>query len=158
MDKKFKIFVIIAIAVLGITIAAVSTFVVLNMAANKGTETEAVTDDKKNSKTKLVIIDLGDAITSNVYDEIGDQHIARVTISFGANQASKQYKKFSENFGTQNVVIRDQIISSIREQTYEMMSKSDAQAKLGDEIIIRINELLDTDVIEAVYFSDFFVQ
>ncbi len=154
MDKKFKIFVIVAIVLLGIAIA-VSTFLVLNM-VNKDKQPTA--SGKTSSKTKMVIVNLGEAITSNVYDEAGEQHIARVSISFGVNEASKQYKKFSKDFASQNVVIRDQVISSIREQTYEMMSKSDAQAKLGDEIKVRINKLLETDVVEEVYFGDFFVQ
>ncbi len=153
MDKKFKIFVIIAIVLLGVAIA-VSTFLLLNV-VNKG---EDVAVNAKEKKIKLITIDLGDAITSNVYDEAGEQHIARVSISFGVNQSSKQYKKFRKNFDSSKIIIRNEIIQGIREQTYEMMSKTDAQTKLGDEIAERINKLLDTQVIQEVYFGDFFVQ
>ncbi|WP_069997461.1 flagellar basal body-associated FliL family protein [Cellulosilyticum sp. I15G10I2] len=155
MDKKFKIFVIIAIVLLGIALA-VSTFLVLNII---NTEKAPTADNKETkSKTKIITIDLGEAITSNVYDEAGEQHIARVSISFGVNEASKQYKKFKKDYDASKVIIRNEIIQSIREQTYEMMSRTDAQTKLGDEIAERINKLLNTEVVVEVYFGDFFVQ
>lgn len=153
MDKKFKIFVIIAIVILGIALGIV-TFLFVNTLKNN----EDKTATSKDTKIKLATIDLGDAITSNIYDERGEQHIARVTISFGVNEASKQYKKFTKDFDASNVIIRNEIIRTIREQTYEMMAKTDAQTKLGDEIAASINKLLDTEVIQEVYFGDFFVQ
>lgn len=155
MDKKFKIFVIIAIVLLGIAIG-VSTFLVLSM---MGKDKEAVSESQAEvSKSKLVTINVGDPITCNVYEATGEQHIAKVSISLGVNEKSKQYKKFQKDFESSQVIIRDEIIQTIREQTYEMMSKTDAQTKLGDEIAARINKLLDTQVVEKVYFSEFFVQ
>jgi flagellar basal body-associated protein FliL len=155
LDKKFKIFVIAAIVFLGIAIA-VSTFFILNI-VGKDKET-AVSEKKEKSKISLTTVDLGDAITTNIFDEEDEQHIARVVISFAVNEKDKSYKAFQEAFASKNVVIRDEIIHIIREQTYEMMSKADAQTKLGDEIVMRINKLLDTQVIQDVYFGDFFVQ
>lgn len=155
MDKKFKIFVIVAIALLGIAIA-ISTFFILNM-VGKDKET-AVSDKNEKSKVSIITVDLGDAIATNVFDEEGEQHITRIVVSFGVNEKDKGYKAFQEAFASKKVIIRDEIIHIIREQTYEMMSKADAQTKLGDEIVIRINKLLDTQSIQAVYFGDFFVQ
>ena len=152
MDKKFKMFVIIAIVFLGIAIAG-STFLVMKMVSNDGGTADAKTD-----KMKIITVDLGDAITSNVYDESGEQHIARVALSFAIYSASKEYKTFSRDFETKKVIVRDEIIHIIREQTYEMMSRTDAQTKLGDEVVQRINKALGTEIIQDVYFGDFFVQ
>ncbi|MDF2802696.1 MAG: flagellar basal body-associated FliL family protein [Anaerocolumna sp.] len=153
LDNKFKIFVIIAIVFLGIAIAG-STFLIMGMVGKD----EATSAGSNNGKSKMVTVDLGDAITSNVYDETGEQHIARVVISFSVNAASKQYKQFNKDFEGKKVIIRDEIIHIIREQTYEMMTRADAQTKLGDEVTERINRLLETQIIQDVYFGDFFVQ
>lgn len=153
LDKKFKLFVIIAIVFLGIAIAG-STFVIMGMVGKD----QAASAGSSKDKTKMVTVDLGDAITSNVYDETGDQHIARVVISFSVDSASKQYKQFSKDFEGKKVIVRNEIIHIIREQTYEMMTRADAQTKLGDEITQRVNQLLETQIIQGVYFGDFFVQ
>lgn len=153
MDKNFKLFVIIAIVFLGIAIAA-STFFVLK---SVGKDKQTVAADGKNA-VNLTPIDLGEAIATNIFDESGEQHIARVVVSFGVDESSKDYKKFKEDFDTKKVVVRDEIIHILREQTYEMMSKADAQTKLGDEIAARTNKVLNTKIIGKVYFGDFFVQ
>jgi flagellar basal body-associated protein FliL len=157
VDKKFKMFVIIAIVFLGIAIAG-STFLVMKMVSNDGGTADVKTADAKTDKMKIITVDLGDAITSNVYDESGEQHIARVALSFAIDSASKEYKTFSQDFETKKVIVRDEIIHIIREQTYEMMSRTDAQTKLGDEVVQRINKVLGTEIIQDVYFGDFFVQ
>ena len=147
---------ITAIVLLGVCIAG-STFLVLQV-VNKNQSGVASSNNVNSDKSNLVALDLGDAITANVYEENGIQHIARIEVSFGLNQDSKAYKKFTENFPSQVAIIRNEIIQTLREQTYDMMSKTDAQTKLGDEIIVRVNKLLDTNIIEAVYFKEFFVQ
>ena len=160
MDKKFKIFVIVAIVFLGIAIVG-SAFIVLKMVGNNNNDSNSnkqVVAEKEKKEPKLVPIDLGDAITTNIFDEAGAQHIAKIVISFGVDESSKEYKKFNEEFKSKNVIIRDEIIHILREQTYEMMAKADAQTKLGDEITVRINKLLKTEIIGKVYFGDFFVQ
>lgn len=155
MDKKFKLFVIIAIVFLGIAIAAGMFFILDAVGKNK---VVAESNKKSTNIMSLSTVDLGDAIATNVFDEQGEQHIARIVVSFGIDEEDSAYEPFKEAFESKKVIIRDQIIHIVREQTYEMMTKTDAQTKLGDEIVVRINELLDTQVIQKVYFGDFFVQ
>jgi len=155
LDKKFKLFVIIAIVFLGIAIAAGMFFILDAVGKNK---VVAESNKKSTNIMSLSTVDLGDAIATNVFDEQGEQHIARIVVSFGIDEEDSAYEPFKEAFESKKVIIRDQIIHIVREQTYEMMTKTDAQTKLGDEIVVRINELLDTQVIQKVYFGDFFVQ
>lgn len=156
MDKKFKIFITIAIMVLGLGIAGSTFFLVQMVDQNKAVA--ASNGEVAKGKQKLAYLPLGEAITANVYDEYEEQHIARIVLSFEVNEKAKGYKKFKKTFDKQTVKIRDEVIQTVREQTYEMMSKTDSKAKLGDEITNRVNEILETTMITNVYFSDFFVQ
>ena len=72
--------------------------------------------------------------------------------------SKKEYEAFTTLYSENIALIRNEIIQVIREQTYSMMSKADAQTKLGSEIVNRLNKLLDTELIKEVYFKDFFVQ
>lgn len=154
MEKNFKIFVIVAIALLTCGVAASIFFVVT--ATNKNPETTTSAEVKA---TDLTTMKLEEAITSNVYEESGRQHIAKVQVSFGVNTAEKKaFKEFEAMYTSSVEIIRNEIIQVIREQTYSMMSRTDAQEKLGDEIKERVNALLSTEVICEVYFGDFFVQ
>ncbi|WP_180270673.1 flagellar basal body-associated FliL family protein [Sporanaerobium hydrogeniformans] len=155
MDKKFKIFVIVTLAILLIAIGG-CTFVVLNL-INK--TNSAVSEAVKEEKPKeLKVVGLGDAITVNLSDEYGESHVMRVVISFGVDEKSKEFKKFNSDVTEKNVIIRDAIIDIMREQTFEMMNKKDGKTKLSDEVKTKINKLLDTKIIEKVYCSDFFIQ
>lgn len=154
MEKNFKIFVIVAIVALGLGIAA-STFYILSVVNKEPTQTSS---EEKNN-LELTTFDVADAITTNVYEENGYQHVAKIQISFGVDGTNKKsIQAFKEKYEASTAQIRDEIIQIMREQTYAMMSKADAQAKLGDEITLRINKALDTDLICKVYFKEFFVQ
>ena len=157
MEKKLIIFVVVGFLVLGVAIAG-STFFILSKINN----TPVVEKSKESDTISIADLakhELEEAITSNVYEENGMQHIAKVHISLGVDQSSeKEYEAFTGLYDANISVIRNEIIQVIREQTYSMMIKADAQTKLGSEIVNRLNKLLDTDLIKEVYFKDFFVQ
>jgi flagellar basal body-associated protein FliL len=159
LDKKYK--VIVSISAVGmVVIIAVMAYLmltVLNLKKSDDEQSKAVNISTKKNNS-IDIIELGDAITVNIQDEQGTQHIVRVVIAFGINKKDKNYKSFAESFEAKNVVVRDEIIQVVREQTFEMMTRSDAQQKLKDEITQRVNKLFGTQIVTAVYFGDFFVQ
>lgn len=157
MEKKFKLFVIIGFLVLGLCIAG-STFFILTQ-LNKNPEQVIAVEENTIKKTELAKVELAESITSNVYGEDNMQHIARIHVSLGVDQSDKKgYEAFTTLYNDNIALIRNEIIQVVREQTYSMMSKADAQVKLGSEIVNRLNKLLDTTLIKEVYFKDFFVQ
>ena len=157
MENKFKLFVIIGFLVLGLAIAG-STFFVLTQ-LNKNPEQVIAVEENTIKKTELAKVELEESITSNVYGEDNMQHIARIHVSLGVDQSDKKgYEAFTTLYNDNIALIRNEIIQVVREQTYSMMSKADAQVKLGSEIVNRLNKLLDTTLIKEVYFKDFFVQ
>lgn len=156
MDKKFKIFVIVALFALA-SLAATATIVAFKV-MNKANQTAPVEDDEKKENMKLELLPIKEAITANLAGEEDGYHIIRVQVTLGIDGSAKSAKEFKETFATKEVTVRDAIIRVLRQQTYEMVMKQDAQDKIGEQLVNTLNELLETDLIEGVYFGDFFVQ
>ncbi|WP_053983925.1 flagellar basal body-associated FliL family protein [Niameybacter massiliensis] len=151
MDKKFKIFVIISIIILTLVTVAggVTVFMMMND-AKKETSSE-----EKVNKSALAIVYLDESVNANLkMDKDNIPHIARVSLGFEINTKDKDYKTFTVDFTEKQIIVRDKIISLIRSQTYNELEKD----KLGQMIKKEINALLGTEIIQTVYFSDFFVQ
>lgn len=155
MESKFKIFVIVAIAALGIAIVG-STFFVLKV-LNNNTQT-VVTQEK--SANNLSEVEVGEAIVTNIASEGNVQHFAKIQIKIGVDSSnSKSYEALTSEFEERSASIRNELINAIGEQTYTMLSDTKAgKEKLADEIITRLNKLLDTEMIQAVYYEEYFIQ
>lgn len=155
LDKKFKIFVIVALVALA-GLAATATFIAFRVMA---TSNEVASGSTKSvNREDLVVMSLSDAITSNIQSDKNNYHMIRVQVAFEVDGKSKEYKTFSEGFSSQEAIIRDAIIRVLRQQTYEMVMREDAQDKVGEQIKTALQELLGTKIIEGVVFADFFVQ
>lgn len=155
MESKFKVFVIVAIVVLALAIAA-STFFVLRALNSSQINVVSTSADYE---PKLSTVSLGDAILTNITSEGNAQRFAKVQISIGVDSTDqKAYEALIAEIEVKSASIRSELITTIGEQTYSMLSAENAKAKLADQIIIRLNTLLDTDLIYEVYYQDFFVQ
>lgn len=151
MDKKFKVFVSIALIVLTLIIVAggITLFFLMtnNQKASSGTD--------KVSSGSLEIINLDEPINSNLkIDQDNIPHIIRISIGFEIDSKHKDYKTFTKEFTDKQIMIRDTIISVLRSETYNTINKETLGAKIKEEI----NTLLETEIITKIYFSDFFVQ
>lgn len=156
MESKFKIFVIVAIAVLGLAVAT-STFLVLK--ALNGSNTESVAT-QENIAANLKELEVGEAILTNVASEGSIQHFAKIQVKIGVDASdTERYEALAKQFEERSASIRNELISAIGEQTYTMLSDTKAgKEKLADEIITRLNKLLDTEMIQAVYYEEYFIQ
>lgn len=156
MEGKFKLFVVIAIIILGISVAGVAFFVVKQMNEKPVATTEATTEGTLN----LVEVSMGDAIMTNIAISEDDiQHFAKIKISLGISDSNKKaYEAFNEALTSKAASIKNELIDVIGEQTYSMLKSTDGKIKLADEIIIRLNKLLNTDIINEVYYEEYFVQ
>ena len=156
MDKKFKIFVVIAIVVLTLGVAAV-TVLLLNQSSNNDKE---YTNAEKEVEVDIVEIPMGEEIMTNIAlgeDEV--QHFVNVQISLGINKKNeKSYEALTEKMGFKTASIRNELIDILGDQTYDMLSATDGKVKLADEIVLRLNKLLGTDLICEVYYQKYFVQ
>lgn len=157
MDKKFKIFVIIALTVLTFVVTA-GIFLVLT--TRPTTETVATEEPQKEIQEKdLELIYLEDPINANL--SLGEDkipHIIRLAVGIEIHKKEKDYKDFQANFEAKQVMIRNEIIEILRSKTYEEMMETSAQEVLSTEMRARLNELLGTEIIQNVYFGEFFIQ
>lgn len=157
MDNKFKGFVIVAIIVLFIGMAAGGFYLVPKILG--GIDLTKEEQPVYNPKD-IQIFQLTESITTNLTSEedSNKNHIIKVTVGFGINKKSKDFKNISKQFQEKEMLVRDEIIQSLRDQSYENMTRSDAQSKLSETIQSRISTLLLTQAIEEIYFGEFFVQ
>ena len=159
MENKFKIFVLVALLVLGIAVAGSTLFVLKTINSSNIDKNESVEDQKKVS-TYLKEVEVGEAIVTNIASEGNIQHFAKIQIKLGVDGSdSKSYEALTGIFTERSASIRNELISAIGEQTYTMLSDTKAgKEKLADEIIVRLNRLLETELIQAVYYEEYFVQ
>ena len=157
MDNKFKSIVIIALVVLFAGMTAGGFYIVRKMSGDvQSAQGEQPVYNAKN----MEIFQLSESITTNLISEENpnQNHIIKVTVGFGVNKKSKDFKEITKEFKEKEMLVRDEVIQSLRDQSYESMTKSDAQSQLSEVIISRISTLLVTQAIEGIYFGDFFVQ
>lgn len=157
MEGKFKLFVIVALVVLALAIGG-STFFVWKMVSNNTVASADQTEEAQQQVLKP--IDLGDSILTNIATESGNvQHFAKVQVSIGVNAADeKAFTALSEQITENAASVRNELISTVGEQTYTMLNATNGKEKLADEIISRLNTLLDTDMVCKVYFQEYFIQ
>ena len=157
MEGKFKLFVIVALVVLALAIGG-STFFVWKMISNNTVASANQAEEAQQQVLKP--IDLGESILTNIATESGNiQHFAKVQVSIGVNAADeKAFTALSEQITANAASVRSELISTIGEQTYTMLNATNGKEKLADEIISRLNTLLDTDMICKVYFQEYFIQ
>lgn len=157
MEGKFKLFVIIALVVLALAIGG-STFFVWRAISNNTVANANQTENVKDEVLKP--IDLGDSILTNIATESGNvQHFAKVQVSIGVSASDeKAFTALSEKIQKNSASIRSELISTIGEQTYTMLNATNGKEKLADEMISRLNTLLDTDMVCKVYFQEYFIQ
>lgn len=157
MEGKFKIFVIVALVVLALAIGG-STFFIWRMISNNTVVNASETSDV--TEVELKPIDLGDSILTNIAVESGNvQHFAKIQVSIGVNASDeKEFTALSEKITANSASVRSELISTIGEQTYTMLNATNGKEKLADEIILRLNALLETEMICKVYFQEYFIQ
>lgn len=157
MDNKFKVFVISAFVVLFAGMVAGGFFIFKNVSNKEPTsQMEQTVKHPKN----IQVFPISGDITTNLISEKDDQskHVIKVTVGFGVDKKSKDFKVVSKEILEKELIIRDEIIQCLRNQSYESMVKSDAQELLSEAIVSRLSTLLFTQSIEEMYFGDFFVQ
>ena len=156
MDNKFKIFVIVAIVVLALSIG-LSTFFILSRLGKTNDEVDNTPVEYTPILTELSV---GDSIMTNIAKGKGEsQHFIKVKISLGVDSTdSKAYTAFTTVATSRAATIRSEIISVLGEQSYDTLSSEAGKSILADAIIIRLNTLLETDLIYKVYYEEYFVQ
>ncbi len=157
MDSKFKVFVITAFVILFAGMMAGGFFIVKTV-----TDKEPVgqVGEIMHHPKDIVVFPIASDITTNLISDEDAQrkHVIKVTVGFGIDKKGKDFKDLSKDFVEKEMIIRNEIIQSIRDQSYESLSAKDGQEKLAEIIVSRLSTVLATQSIVDMYFGEFFVQ
>lgn len=89
------------------------------------------------------------------------EHIIKFNVSLGINTSKKVKKeatKLLTTLETQKLVIEDIIIGVCLSKTYEELSDNNARTILKDEILAKVQQAFNTNLIVDVYLSDLLIQ
>lgn len=93
-----------------------------------------------------------DPFIANLEDEDGKRYL-KATLQLEFFEASAP-----EEFEARIPQLRDLLLTLFTSKTYSEIRTPDGKAALRDDIINRVNRTLGSDVVKAVYFTEFIVQ
>ena len=115
--------------------------------------TAAVDEDGKGAKeeSKTAILAL-EPFIANLADEGGRRYLkATFQIEFSGSSVPP-------TLPTRLPQVRDLLLTLFTSKTYDDIRTPEGKQQLRDEILARVNQVLDRDLAKAVYFTEFIVQ
>ncbi len=158
--KAMMIVIIVLLSVLIISIFGVS-FYALSIIKSNGNGNEATVDinsGKVLTPAEITTYELAEPIAVNLAAGAdGRQHSMSVEVGIGIdNTNKKESPAFLTLIQSQEVVVRDVIISVLRTKTVEEMQQLDSQEAIKQEILDKLRAEFGTDLIYSVYFGTFY--
>jgi len=93
-----------------------------------------------------------DSFVVNLADEDSQRYLkVTMKVEFFSDQIPAR-------FNTRQAQIRDLLLTLLSSKTVDDVRSVEGKSQLRDEIIARVNRVLDDDVVKAVYFAEFIVQ
>lgn len=156
-NKLMMIIIIVLLVVLLASVGVVSVFAFRMITAN-GSEVE------ENTPKPVVVLPIDKIWTYNLEDKIStnltpgedgsNKHVISVGVTIGVNGSNakdKAYTALIELIPTKDKVIASEALNVIRKKTYEELNTPEGQEILQDEILTRLQEVFDTNLIVTVY-------
>lgn len=162
MENKGRAMMIVIIALLTVlilTICGVSFYVLTTIKSSQTpTNTSAVSQGKVLTASEIFTYELTAPIAVNLaVGTDGQQHSASVEVGIGIDNTDKKNSPtFITLIQSQEVVVRDAVISVLRTKTVEEMSQLDSQEAIKQEILEKLRAEFNSDLIYSVYFGTFY--
>ncbi|MEB2285779.1 MAG: hypothetical protein B6D46_10965 [Polyangiaceae bacterium UTPRO1] len=121
------------------------------VAADGGTGAGGAAEKEPRSGEKTSLLSL-DPFIANLADDGGRRYLkATFQIDFGsADVPAAMQARLPQT--------RDLLLTLFTSKTYDEIRTPEGKQQLREEIIARINQVLDRDLVKAVYFTEFIVQ
>lgn len=163
--EKNKVMMIVIIALLVILLGAIVTvgiftFKLLN-SDDEGVPNRVYAKEVATlSVDQIDTIHITDAIATNLARGTdGLDHIIKAEISIGiVNTDKKRSQAVKKSIEDNEVIVRDICIGILRSKTYQEASRPDGKDILSEEILEVLQQEFSTNLIVAVYFSDYVAQ
>ncbi|WP_317367325.1 flagellar basal body-associated FliL family protein [uncultured Tyzzerella sp.] len=164
MGKNKMGMVLIIILLVALLVLFAVGFVFLYKAMNKandGTDNKIVVEQMV-SVEDIKTFPLGEPIITNLLEGPDKkEHVIKLSVNLGVN-ASKDNAKDAEKLLTtldlQRTVIKDIVIGICWNKTYEELKSTDARSVLKDEILLKLKETFETNLIVDVYIDEILFQ
>ncbi|HAN10601.1 MAG TPA: hypothetical protein DCP90_08340 [Clostridiales bacterium] len=156
--------VIMGVVILLLLVVIGTQFYLIMQMSNAGTgkETEESKDKEKKALISIEDVEPVSVVEKKIYtlapDSSGQQYTLRVTIHLGVNTKSSEYKEKAKLIEEKKPIISDIIDTAIRGKNYENYQLPTFWTDLKKELLEKINEKFDTDIMVDVYFEDVYIQ
>jgi flagellar FliL protein len=105
-------------------------------------------DDEKNKAGAILALE---PFIANLADDGGHRYLkATFQVDFGKTVPPTIQSRLPQ--------VRDLLLTLFTSKTFDDIRTPEGKQQLREEIIARINQVLDRDVVKAVYFTEFIVQ
>ncbi len=157
--KAMMIIIIVLLSVLIISIFGVSFYALKMLNGNNSNETTVdMNTGRVLTPAEITTYDLASPISVNLATGTdGVRHSMSVEVGIGIdNTDKKESPSFLTLIQSQEVVVRDVIISVLRTKTVEEMQQIDSQEAIKQEILDKLRAEFSTNLIYSVYFGTFY--
>lgn len=161
-NKLMMISIIILLLVLLGVIVAIAFYVIKNINnANNLGEEDAADSPKvvELQREQITSVPFSDSLSTNLLS-IGDgiNHAIKITIGVGINNVDKKAADaFITTLTDNEIVVRDTVIDILHNKTNEELLKPDGMALLKAEILERLQEEFNTNLIVEVTIGEWYV-
>ncbi len=161
--EKNKILMVVIIALLVILLSAMGFlgFTLVRFMQNSG-------KNANNDIGSMATLPIGDVtlvpltkpISTNLKAGVdGLSHIISVSLSVGVNNTDKKESPLLvQQLTSQESIVRDICLSTIRNKTFEELQSQDSETALSNEILARLQDTFKNNLIYQVYISDFYIE
>ena len=160
-NKLMMIIIIVLLAVLLVTIAAVSV-IAFRVISSEPEDPAASILQVVPALTPedIYIVELSSPISTNLaVGASGATHFIRLSLALGVNNTEgRGSTDFIELISASEPIVRDVMLGVIKSKTYEELSRLGGRDVLRDEMLIRLQNTFQSNLLVAVYISDWALQ
>lgn len=129
--------------------------------ANDGTDNKIIVEQMVSIED-IVNFSIGEPIVTNLLEGPDKkEHVIKLSVNLGINSSkenAKEAEKLLTTLDLQKTVIKDIIIGICWNKTYEELKATDARSVLKDEILLKLKEAFETNLIVDVYIDEILFQ
>lgn len=156
MDKN-KIMMIIIIALLVVLLGSIiGVFFMFRSYVNTNAvpEEEIVAELPEVKYQDLTLVSIPSISTNLATGEDGLTHTAKVELAYSVVTTEEESADMIALLAEKEKVIQSIVLETIRSKTYEEMMRTDTQQQLEDEILKKLQDAFETNLIYSVFIYD----
>ena len=155
-NKKMMVVIISLLVVLLAVIIGVAVFAFRTLSAEKQEVPEINTTQNVSIK-EAIEIKFNESINVNLRegDDGRDDHIVRVNLSMYVDRSNKDDEELIAKMQESDTIMKDATITVLSSKTIEELKDPDALEIIKQEILNRLQDEYQTNIIYKVLFNDF---